>query len=135
MAEYLVRGALLACDCGTHARKLNLLQSHGIYINDKAQILESDCVVEENISYFGICHAETKPKGAENITLVKYGEAGKDGATVAGCKCRPEIIGKWRGCMEKNLLQGDEKTVTTDSFLICRCGGLIQPLSSGQEDS
>lgn len=133
MAEYLVRGALLKCDQGSHARKLNLPQSHGIYIYENAQIRESDCKVDENISYFGVCFSKAPPAGAETVTLVKYGEAGKGGATVTGCKCCPEIIGKWRDCLEQLSISQTDRSVTTDSYLICRHGGMIQPLSSGQE--
>ncbi len=134
MSEYLVRGALLTCDFGSHARKLNLPLSHGIYIKEKAQILEDDCIVDDNISYFGVCTCETPPCDTETVTLQKYGDAGKDGATITGCKCCPEIIGKWRDCMERNMYAGNVKTVTTESYLVCKHGGLIQPVSSGQEE-
>lgn len=134
MAEYLVRGALLACECGTHPRKLNLPQSHGIYINEKAQILETDCKIDENIRYFGICLCNTPPSNAETVTLLKYGDAGEDGTVVTGYRCCPDIIGSWRDCMERNVINNKEKTVTTDSYLVCRYGGLIQPISSGQKD-
>lgn len=53
--EYLVRGALLSCDFGSHPRRLNLLKSHGIYIKDHPMIMDSDCIVDENITYFGVC--------------------------------------------------------------------------------
>ena len=35
--------------------------------------------------------------------------------------------------MERNIYGGNVKTVTTDSYLVCKYGGLIQPVSSGQE--
>ena len=71
MSEYLVRGALLACQYGSHPRRLNLLQCHGIYVGEKPLISETDCVVDENISYFGICSCETPPVNAETISLAR----------------------------------------------------------------
>lgn len=96
--------------------------------------MEDDCIVDDNISYFGGCTCETPPCDTETVTLQKYGDAGKDGATITGCKRCPEIIGKWRDCMERNIYGGNVKTVTTDSYLVCKYGGLIQPVSSGQEE-
>lgn len=132
MADYLVRGALLACDHGTHARKLGLLESHGSYVCEKPQIFSEDCVVDTNINYFGICTFGNVPD-SENVTLVKYGDEGLDGSTVTGCKCCPKIIGKWRNCKKDNVLN-NVQVVTTDSYLVCQYGGLIEPISSGQEE-
>ena len=133
MSEYLVRGALLACQYGSHPRKVNLPKCHGIYIEDKPMIREDDCVVDENISYFGICACETPPPNAETISVVPYSEDGSAAGTITGKKCCPRIIGKWRGINKKVNVSGVAHGVSTDSFLVCQCGGLIQPLSSGQE--
>lgn len=124
--QYLVRGALLVCDKGSHPRRLNLPKSHGAYVLEHPMINEDDCGTD-NISYFGVCCAGTPPKGAETVNLVSYGEdaENKDAKTVQGPKCCPDIIGKW------NALHGG--VVTTDSYLICNCGGIITPETSGQE--
>lgn len=129
MAEYLVRGALLQCECGSHPRKMNLKRSHGIYVNGKPQILQSDCTLE-NIPFFGICSSETPPKDAETVSFEAYGNSEQ---TVTGCQCCPDIIGKWRNCNEANGKDVDELMVTNESYLVCRCGGLIQVIKSGQE--
>lgn len=124
--QYLVRGALLACDKGSHPRRLNLPVSHGTYVLGKPMIDQNDCG-EKNISYFGVCCSETPPPNAENVTLIAYGEDAdkKDVKKVQGLKCCPDIIGKW------NSTHGG--VVTTDSYLVCACGGLVMPQTSGQE--
>lgn len=129
MSEYLVRGALLYCDCCTHPRKLNLPVSHGINIDEKAQIFQKDCT-EKNIPFLGICKASTPPPNAETVTFEAYKDPSN---TVSGPQCCPDIIGDWRNCHEKNGISENELAVTTDSYLVCRCGGLIQPKTSGQE--
>ncbi len=108
-------------------------QCHGIYVEEKPLIRENDCVVDENISYFGICSCETPPVNAETISLVPYSEDGNATGTVKGKRCCPRIVGKWRGINENVKISGDEHGISTNSFLVCQYGGLIQPLTSGQE--
>ncbi len=36
--EYLVRGALLSCREGSHPRRLNLPEAHGVFVDGKRQI-------------------------------------------------------------------------------------------------
>jgi len=124
--QYLVRGALLNCDKGTHPRRLNLPVSHGSYVAEKPMISQSDCGTQ-NISYFGVCTGATPPKDAESVSLIAYGEenAQADVKKVNGPKCCPDIVGQW------NAIHGG--VVTTDSYLVCACGGLITPHTSGQE--
>lgn len=126
--QYLVRGAMLVCNKGSHPRRLNLPKSHGLYVLDKPLINENDCG-EDNISYFGVCSSETPPKGAETVNLIAYGEDAdkRDAKKVQGLKCCPDIVGKWSD------VHG--QTVTTNSCLVCACGGLITPATSGQEYS
>lgn len=125
--EYLVRGALLSCDFGSHPRRLNLLKSHGIYIKDHPMIMDSDCIVDENITYFGVCSSPGCTKEGGQITLAGYCPKGSKQAAppATGYKCQPKLLGGWQ-CVKGNA-------VTSDSYLICACGGLISPVSSGQE--
>lgn len=60
---YLVRGAELYCNCGTHIRKLNLPICHGVYTNGRPMMHEEDCEVgdDKNIPSFGICQSEENP--------------------------------------------------------------------------
>ena len=55
--EYVVRGAPILCNCGTHSRHLDMLSSHGFYVNGKAVAFEGDWKPEENIPYFGHCQS------------------------------------------------------------------------------
>lgn len=123
---YLVRGAMLCCRQGTHPRRLNLPQSYGVYAYEHPQITNDDCT-PENIPYFGVCCSETPPEGAEVVRLAGYVPEGstEQAEDVQGLKCTPDIIGKW------NNPYG--KAVTMDSYLICACGGIIEPKTSGEE--
>ncbi|RDY32219.1 DUF4280 domain-containing protein [Lachnotalea glycerini] len=133
MAEYLVRGALLSCQCGSHPRRLNLPKCHGIYYGEHPMMGEMDCIIEENISYFGVCSSSTPPANAETITLAAYSENVESGEVVEGFICCPNIIGTWRNPHDTSQISKGEAAITTDSYLICSCGGLIQPMTSGQE--
>ena len=53
--EYLVRGAPLRCRYGSHMRYLDMLEAHGVYLNDDPVMHRKDCKVGENILPFGIC--------------------------------------------------------------------------------
>ena len=101
--EYLVRGALLRCRHGTHARQLNLKKCHGVYIKGHPYIHALNCFVgeEENITWYGVCKAPCPPP-TETIHLTKdvprspttgapTGTA--PGGFVSGHKCSPEIVG------------------------------------------
>lgn len=132
--NYLVRGALLQCDCGTHPRRLNLPACHGFYTQEHPVIQEEDCKVEININYFGICTAATPPAEAEQVILEAFTPpGGTKGPDIQGSKCSPTILGTWRGTKKDTILGNESAAVTTDSFLICQNGGIISPLTSGQE--
>ncbi len=124
--EYLVRGALLCCREGTHPRRLNLPKSHGVYIDKNPQITYEDCT-KENISCFGVCNSSTPPEGAETVRFAGYVPEGstETAEDVQGKQCMPDIIGKWQNPYGQ--------AVTMDSYLTCACGGVIEPLTSGQE--
>lgn len=161
--EYLVRGALLHCRCGTHARRLNLLKDHGVYVTDRPLIHELNCKCgeTENITFFGICKSPAPPP-TEIESYVSDVPRGPDGVPTGesasgfekGHKCEPCIVElKWQDTYEPTrivdngiLNPGDreianddvtqaigEASVTTLSFLICQHGGLIEPYNSGQE--
>lgn len=116
--EYLVRGAKLKCSRGSHASRINLPVSHGLYMKEKPQIIDTDCT-EKNIQYFGVCGSATPP-GNTKDTVIK-----QDGRPIHGRRCCPDIIGKWQN------VHGN--SVTMDSYMVCACGGCIEPITSGQE--
>ena len=101
---YLVRGARLACQCGSHVRSLNQPKCHGVYATGHPMIHELDCNVgdTEHITFFGVCVSSTPPPGAPTVTYKKvayddYGEIAEteeDLGVITGPKCMPDIIGK-----------------------------------------
>ena len=139
--EYLVRGAQLWCDCGSNRRKLNLNVCHGVYINGHAVVHELDCIQgdEENITWFGACNKD-------ELDTEKILAIGDDGKKHPGKKCKPHIIGAWLDTYDGttivdngNKMEDDPdnpvgcNTLTVGSFLVCKYGGIISPISSGQE--
>lgn len=163
--EYLVRGAKLVCNCGSHKRMLNLPECHGVYIGENPMVHEYDCVQgingQGNISWFGICRSERSqelPGKKVCYELTEENSAdGTVGETELGKMCHPVIVGVWQDVYEKTKIvdyweEVEEKeaeeedaeeedaaseerlcTLTTGSFLVCNYGGIIQPITSGQE--
>lgn len=149
--EYLVRGAKLRCRKGSHTRMLNLPVCHGVYIGENPMVHEYDCVQgtnkQGNISWFGVCRAERcgELPGDSVCYESEKGNAeensGKD--TVSGKKCQPVIVGVWQDVYDKTKIadswegeaEGGEElcSLTTGSFLVCNYGGIIEPVTSGQE--
>lgn len=156
--EYLVRGAKLRCTCGSHARLLNLPLCHGVYHIGHPTIHQKDAKVgdDENITSFGVCSSSLHPQEklfGENITLIKekVNEDEPD-ENVKGAPCTPIIVDvEWKNPEWETLIadnfstDGSDENIdpvnrtyypipTTDSFLVCKYSGLIQPVSSGQEN-
>ncbi len=138
--EYLVRGAELQCTGGTHTRKLNLSPCHGVYVKGHPLVHELDCLPGdgENITWFGICNKE----GLETESIIITRD---DGEKVHGLKCHPEIVGIWIDSYDGtkivdngNKMEDDAEnpvgcnTLTVGSFLVCKHGGIISPVNSGQ---
>jgi len=147
---YLVRGAVLYCHVGTHIRKLNLPICHGIYTGEDMHpiIHAEDAEPEKNVMYFGHCHGTIGESGdAEQIDLktVTYTdlEPSYTGDVARGYKCKPQIIdNQWQMTYrDTRIVRNNQymseanavESVTGASFLVCRFGGLIEPLTSGQE--
>lgn len=77
--EYLVRGAMLRCTCGSHYRRLNLPQSHNYYKEGRPLMNELDSIPGTkdkcesafknrlNVPYFGVCTGGNSP--GETILL------------------------------------------------------------------
>lgn len=151
--EYLVRGASLRCNFGSHMRYLDMFETHGVYLEDKPVMYKKDCTVGENIMPFGICSSPTCTlteresffAGAETDQDGNYIQS-PDDRVISGIVCKPEIIGEgWENCknetkIAKNATPGAAspegfdcyEAITTASYLLCRHGGLIFPLNSGQ---
>lgn len=152
---YLVRGAQLCCTCGTHKRKLNLPLCHGVYIENNPAVHEEDCKVGDdgNIAAFGICESEGHPAKrpwwvkapAQEEEYKKILLVAEDGSgNVKGYACTPCIVGAWKDVHETQKIarnhtdgtaEGDKlSALTLESFLVCAYGGLIQPVTSGQDE-
>ncbi|MCT4584569.1 MAG: DUF4280 domain-containing protein [Peptostreptococcaceae bacterium] len=130
---YIVRGARMRCNCGSHPRRINLPVSHGSFINDKPVMLETDCIPDfppnplNNIPYFGIC---SSPLNQTKIPLTLAHETTK--LPIVGTKCAVTIAMPWTNCKKDLLL--NKMALTTDSVLYCVFGGVIKFETSGQED-
>ena len=139
---YLVRGAELMCSQGSNKRMMNLSPCHGVYIKAHAVVHELDCIQgdEENITWFGICTPGEELE-TEQIQLI-----GDDGKKCHGKKCKPHILGTWMESYDQtkivdngNKLPKEDgeiegcNTLTMDSFLVCKHGGIIMPINSGQD--
>jgi hypothetical protein len=124
---YIVRGAKMRCEKGTHARKINLPVSHGSYVKGKPMMNQGDNVVNKNISYFGICH---ECQEGEDIYLI-----GEDGNQLPpGKKCLVQIAGEWSDTKVDTLVEG-KAALTTDSWLVCsKYQGKIKFETNGQEE-
>lgn len=122
---YVVRGAKMKCDKGTHKKRINLPVSHGTYSNGNPVMNESDNVVGKNISSFGICKGDCPSN--ETITVVN-----KKGRSITGKKCQVKILKEWINAKEDALVEG-EPALTTDSILICAYGGQIRFVTDGQK--
>lgn len=144
MDEYLVRGALLSCDCGSHKRKMNLPKSHGAVVGLEEPLVHAkDSLSEDNITFFGVCTGGNPPPG-EDVYFQKEGTFDENGnrksvgfGIVTGPVCDPDIIGEWEVPYEATLIADDTNpqgvpSITLKSFLVCSHGGIITPVVSGQ---
>ncbi|MCT4508153.1 MAG: DUF4280 domain-containing protein [Tepidibacter sp.] len=127
MAEthaYVVRGARMVCSCGSHKRRINLPQCHGVYIKNQPKMNQNDCK-HDNIPYFGIC-SNPSSSGAEVINLVS-----PDRGEIQGFKCERNFLGVWENVKEDCVIDG-VGALKTDSYIICEHGGCIAFENSGQ---
>lgn len=152
---YVVHGATMICSFGSREARLVVPLSHGEFINNRAQMHQSDCVPEVNIKCFGNCTSPNNPnvkKSAEEA-LDKFNNRKKTlwekvisifskpektkisdeflSQTIGACE--PCFAGdmKWLKCREENLIE-DEPTLLCTSGITCMYGGLITILKDGQ---
>ena len=132
---YVVRGALLHCQYGSHNRRLNFPLCHGVYTLKKPIMFKKDCVVEKNIPSFGVCSSPENHTGG-SVSYVKEPSAdGESGGTVTGTPCVPVIVNVWDDTHDDTHIGKEgEPALTTRSFLVCKYNGLIEIVRSGQED-
>ena len=121
---YVVRGAKMRCSLGSHARKINLPESHGSYVNQVPKMNKNDCILEVNVPFFGVC------SGACPESKVSF--VGEDGETAVGKKCCYMNYDSWQNCKEDSIVDG-EAALTTESYLVCVYGGTIKFVTTGQD--
>jgi hypothetical protein len=153
---YLVRGAHLKCSFGSHHSILDMPRSHGVYVGkskDAPLLNAADCKFGEGYGYnirpFGVC-GSPDCRGGETVSIESetenpatgkaykdgYGNPVKSGAKVQGHPCRAVVVGMWHDTNPATVvrLKGEPfyEALTTESFLLCKYGGEIRPVDSGQ---
>jgi len=109
--EFLVNGAVLHCSHGNYYSTLNSAD-HGVYTDiSETQALAN--TGDKKFNGFVSC-----VKWDEEPFLVKH-----------SCRCE---IGEWQN-VRKNVSINGKYALDTNSYLVCKHGGLISPVTSGQE--
>lgn len=112
--EYLVEGAMLMCVNGSSFNMLKIPIGHGYTSAGKKKANCRDCKACMNISYFGACRKNEKTHLCEGYMLL----ADKWESTEGTAGAAEKVAG--------------EEALTMDSVLLCKKGGVIMPLTSGQ---
>lgn len=112
--DYLVRGAKLICICGSELSHLKVARKKVCTSGKKEKANCKDCKECKNIPYFGECMLNTVTHTCEGFMDL----ADKWQNTAVSFKKPEKVYG--------------EEALTMDCVLICKKGGLILPLTSGQ---
>ena len=112
--EYLVSGAQLKCTSGSEPGWLKIPVGHGYTSGGKNKANCEDCVEKDNIPYFGKC---SRNHGTHK------------------CEGFMKLSDKWES-MSPSLMSAEKvngaDAIDMQSVLICKKGGLIMPVTSGQ---
>ncbi|WP_052410300.1 DUF4280 domain-containing protein [Paenibacillus durus] len=109
-ASYVVRGAILECQCGSNPNLLNLPTCHGAYIQGQPLMNVADSKAVVNIpATFGVCEALDKP-------------------------CEPQVNMEWMNGKADVLIDG-KAVLTSDSYIMCtkHAEGVIYIADDGQK--
>ena len=112
--EYLVEGAKLFCVNGSNITQLKLPTGHGYTSGGKKKVNCKDCKACENIPYFGECRKNEKDHKCEGFM---------------------DLVDKWENTAigtGKAETVGGEEAISMSSVLLCKKGGVIIPVTSGQ---
>ncbi len=114
--SYLVNGAELCCIHGSKSGTLSpTALDYKLGLKTKARV--TDCLPIFNITDFGECALNKEIPCINYMKLAdKWENTGNSGSS-----CLPELF-------------NDQDTLTMDSVLICKRGGIIVPKTSGQGD-
>ncbi|EHS57787.1 DUF4280 domain-containing protein [Paenibacillus kribbensis] len=108
--SYVVRGAVLECECGSNPNILNLPMCHGAYIQGKPLMNVGDSKNIVNIpATFGVCEALGEP-------------------------CQPQVNMEWLNGKNDVLIDG-KAVLTSDSYVMCmkHPQGIIYIADDGQQ--
>lgn len=112
--EYLVEGAKLICLHGEEVTELQIPQSHNYTSGGRVKANCKDCIACENIKYFGQCEKNKETHLCEGFM---------------------ELEEKWENTVlpigEAETVDG-EPAISMTSILVCKKGGIIIPVTSGQ---
>lgn len=114
--DYLVKGAKLMCVNGKGIVYLDIPKGHGYDEKGREKANCIDCKAKDNIPYFEECK-----KNEETHMCEGYMELAEKWENMSGGSVRSEKI-------------DDEDAITMESVLVCNKGGLILPVTSGQEE-
>lgn len=106
-SEYVVEGAKLDCQFGSHMTKIKMPYSHGAFLKEKPQLNVKDSKRGTNITGFKTCSKMLAP-------------------------CTPMINTKWINLEDCKLKIGGEEALVKDAVLFCAVGGRIIIVDSGQ---
>lgn len=109
--EFLVNGAVLCCSRGSDYSTLNS-NDHGVYTDSS----ETQALANTDDKKFG-----------GFVSCAKWNEE----PFIARHNCRFKL-GEW-GNVRKNVSINGKYALDTNSYLVCKHGGIISPVTSGQE--
>lgn len=112
--EYLVEGAKLFCVNGSCITQLKLSENHNYTSGGKQKANCKDCKICENIPYFGECRKNEDTHQCEGFM---------------------DLVEKWESTAvsaTKSETVGGEDAISMSSVLVCKKGGIIMPVTSGQ---
>lgn len=114
--EYLVDGAQLTCVNGVGVSRLTVKKNHGVNEKGRKKANCTDSKAKENIPYFKSCKLNKETHLCEG-----YMKLAKKWENTVGMSSQMEKV-------------DGQNAITLDSVLLCRRGGLILPITSGQQE-
>ena len=112
--QYLVEGARLMCTNGDSTAELKIPEGHGYYSGGRKKANCKDCVAYENIPCFGTCSKNGRTHQCEGFMDLAEKWVNTKGSSISA----EQIDG--------------EAAITMTSALLCKKGGIILPVTSGQ---
>ena len=137
---FVVHGAKTRCSSGDSVARLIVPESHGVYLNGKAQLNAKDSKPHVNVQRMGICRAASlgfegggvsRFQATVNSILGRPRKGAEEQLAYTGALCNPQIDMDWVNAHEEVLVDG-EKALTNKSYLACIRCGKIEIVDDGQ---